>query len=75
MLQWGIEAKINFSEVRTRLEYIDIAIDKLDDNYARKEEVKSEIENVKILVNNNNYSDLKEIKDKLSKLENIINNQ
>lgn len=73
LLQWGVDAKVNISEIKTRLEYIDASIEKLDDSYSRKQEVKLEMENIKELINNN-HGNFEEINGRLNKIEGIISN-
>ena len=73
LLQRGIDAKINITEINVKLGHIEEIVTKLDDSYARKEEVRIEIDNIKSLINANGYKDLNDIKRKVNELENKLN--
>ena len=72
LFQWGIEVKIDIAEIKTKLEYINEIVTKLDDSYSRKEEIKIEIENIKNLINTNGYKEISDIKQRINELERII---
>lgn len=73
LFEWGIDTKVNMTEIKTRLEYINEIVINLDDSYSRKEEVKIEIENIKSLIDANGYKNVNDIKERVDKLEKLVN--
>lgn len=75
LFQWGITAKEDIREIRTRIEYIDKAVENLDETYSRKDEIKIEIENIKKELNDGVYKNLDDLDKQIKNLENELDKQ